>query len=143
MTLIRRTNNDLFPAFFDDFFGRDVFNPGLTSHLRSITPAVNIREDEDAYHVELAAPGVDKKDFKVELDNDLLTISFEKKEEKEEKGAYTKREFSNQSFSRSFNLPKSVENSKIAAKYIDGVLNLDIPKKEEAKQKPSRLIKIG
>ncbi|MEM6525762.1 MAG: Hsp20/alpha crystallin family protein [Bacteroidota bacterium] len=143
MTLIRRTNNDLFPTFFDDFFGRDLFNHGLTNPIRSTTPAVNIREDENAYHVELAAPGVDKKDFKVELDNYLLTISFEKREEKEEKGQYTKKEFSYQSFSRSFNLPKSVENTKIAANYSDGVLHLDIPKKEEAKQKPSRLIKIG
>ncbi|MEM9855930.1 MAG: Hsp20/alpha crystallin family protein [Bacteroidota bacterium] len=143
MTLIRRTNNDLFPTFFDDFFGRDMFNSGLTNQVRSTTPAVNIREDDDAYHVELAAPGINKDDFKVELDNDLLTISYEKKEEKKETGAYTKREFSYQSFSRSFNLPKSIENSKIAARYTDGVLHLDIPKKEEAKQKPSRLIKIG
>ena len=143
MTLIRRTNNDLFPTFFDDFFGRDVFNTRYANTLRTSTPAVNIREDENAYHVELAAPGVDKKDFKIELDNDLLTISYEKKENKEDQGAYTKREFSYQSFSRTFNLPKSVENSKIAAKYNDGVLHLDIPKKEEAKQKPSRLISIG
>ncbi|MEM7110477.1 MAG: Hsp20/alpha crystallin family protein [Bacteroidota bacterium] len=143
MTLIRRTNNDLFPAFFDNFFDRDFFNSDLNNQSRSSVPAVNIREDEHAYHVELAAPGVNKKDFKVELDNDLLTISYEKREEKEAKGEYTKREFSYQSFSRSFNLPKSVENSKIAAKYNDGVLHLDIPKKEEAKQKPSRLISIG
>ncbi len=142
MTLIRRTN-DLFPTFFDDFFGKDVLSPGFTSTVRSSVPAVNIREDENAYHVELAAPGVDKKDFKVQLDNDILTIAYEKREEKEEKGEYTKREFSYRSFKRSFNLPKTVENSKIGAKYADGVLHLDIPKKEEAKQKPSRLIEVG
>lgn len=143
MTLIRRTNNDLFPTFFDDFFGKDMFNTRLANAANSFMPAVNIREDENAYFIELAAPGLDKKDFKLELDNDLLTISYEKQEEKEEKGEYTKREFSYQSFKRSFNLPKSVENNKIAAQYVDGVLNLEIPKKEEAKHKPARLIKIG
>ena len=143
MTLIRRTNNDLFPTFFDDFFGKDMFNTRLANSASSFMPAVNIREDENAYSIELAAPGLDKKDFKLELDNDLLTIAYEKKEEKEEKGEYTKREFSFQSFKRSFNLPKTVESNKIEANYVDGVLNLEIPKKEEAKHKPARLIKIG
>ncbi|TRX45296.1 Hsp20/alpha crystallin family protein [Fulvivirga sp. M361] len=142
MTLIKRTN-PLFPTFFDDFFGQDTFNFGNRFPSGSTVPAVNIKEDTRAYLVEVAAPGVDKKDFKVEVDHDLLTISYEKKESKEEKGDYTKREFSYQSFQRSFNLPQTVESGKIEAKYTDGILHLSIPKKEASEPKPSRLIEIS
>ncbi len=142
MTLIRRTNN-LFPTFFDDFFGRDLLNVNKDFWGNSTVPAVNIKEENNAFHVEVAAPGIDKKDFKVELDDDLLTISYEKEHSKEEKGDYTKREFSYQSFKRSFNLPKTVENTKIQANYKDGILHLVIPKRDDAKQKPSRLIEIS
>ncbi len=142
MTLMRRTNS-LFPTFFDDFFGRDVFNIDKNFWGTNSVPAVNIKEETDAFYVEVAAPGIDKKDFKVELDDDLLTISYEKQQSNEEKGDYTKREFSYHSFRRSFNLPKTVENAKIEAKYTDGILHLVIPKREEAKQKPSRLIEIS
>lgn len=144
MTLMKRSN-DLFPTFFDDFLGRDwFFNNELTQ--RTTMPSVNIKEDENGYAVEMAAPGMNKKDFKVELDNDILTISCEKEvenEAKDDKGRYTKQEFNYQSFSRSFTLPNTVEAEKIEAKYADGILRLSIPKKEEAKQKPSRLISIS
>ena len=142
MTLIKRTNN-LFPTFFDDFFGRGFENFNKDPWGTSTVPAVNIKEENNAFHVEVAAPGIDKKDFKVELDDDLLTISYEKEHSTEEKGDYTKKEFSYQSFKRSFNLPKTVENTKIQANYKDGILHLMIPKKDEAKQKPSRLIEIS
>ncbi|MEP2773073.1 MAG: Hsp20/alpha crystallin family protein [Fulvivirga sp.] len=143
MTLIKRSN-DMFPTFFDDFFGRDWFFNN--DQQGSTLPSVNIKENEDGYAVEMAAPGMNKKDFKVELDNDTLTISYEKEESTENKndeGRYTKREFNYQSFSRSFTLPNTVEADKIEAKYKDGLLTLSIPKKEEAKQKPSRLIAIS
>jgi len=144
MTLMKRSN-DLFPTFFDDFLGRDwFFNNELTQ--RTTMPSVNIKEDENGYAVEMAAPGMNKKDFKVELDNDVLTISCEKEvenEAKDDNGRYTKQEFNYQSFSRSFTLPNTVEADKIEAKYADGILRLNIPKKEEAKQKPSRLISIS
>lgn len=143
MTLIKRSN-DMFPTFFDDFFGRDWFFNN--DQQGSTLPSVNIKENEDGYAVEMAAPGMNKKDFKVELDNDTLTISYEKEESTENKndeGKYTKREFNYQSFSRSFTLPNTVEADKIEAKYKDGLLTLSIPKKEEAKQKPSRLIAIS
>lgn len=142
MTLIKRSN-DLFPTFFDDFFGRDWF---LGNDMeRTTMPSVNIQENEDGYQVQMAAPGMNKKDFNVELDNDTLTISYEHKESKEEKdeGRYTKREFNYQSFSRSFVLPNTIEAEKIEATYKDGILKLSIPKKEEAKKKPSRLISIS
>ncbi|MEQ8476995.1 MAG: Hsp20/alpha crystallin family protein [Fulvivirga sp.] len=142
MTLIRRTN-DLFPTFFDDFFGRDLFESSRSAMLQT-TPAVNIRETTDDYHVEMVSPGLNKKDFKVELDNQTLTISYEKEASKENKeDQYTKKEFSYSSFQRSFTLPKSVESDKIEANYKDGILNITIPKKEEAKKQASRLIAIS
>ncbi len=142
MTLIKRTN-DLFPTFFDDFLGRDLFESNR-SGLSQTMPAVNIRETEDDYIVEMVSPGLNKKDFKVELDNQLLTISYEKEASKDDKNEnYTKQEFSYSSYQRSFTLPKTVESNKIEARYKDGILNIIIPKKEEAKKQASRLITIS
>jgi len=92
----------------------------------------------------MSAPGLEKKDFKIELNNSVLTISSEKKVENETKDdqQFTRREFSYQSFSRSFNLPETVESEKIAAKYENGILSINIPKKEEAKPKPVKQIEI-
>ncbi|UII28070.1 Hsp20/alpha crystallin family protein [Fulvivirga maritima] len=142
MTLIRRPN-DLFPTFFDDFLSRDLFNISGESNTM---PAVNIKESDGDFQVEVAAPGADKKDFKVEVDNNVLTISYEKEvknEEKNDEGKFTKREFNYQSFRRSFTLPSTVVGDKIEAKYTDGILKLSIPKKEEAKTATSRLIEIS
>ena len=150
MTLMKRNGNLLnsFPALFDDFFNRDLFNWGQSnfSDTNTTIPAVNIKETNDNYEVEVAAPGMTKKDFKVELDGNVLTISSEKSNENQEKeeSNYSRREFSYQSFLRTFNLPKEVVDAdKIQARYSDGVLYLLIPKKEEAKQKPPRLIQIS
>ena len=137
-----------FPTFFDDFFNRDLFDWRLSNYSNTGTsmPAVNIRETPEAYEVEMAAPGMSKSDFKVELEGNNLTISSEKRSENEEKDGenYSRREFSYQSFNRMFTLPKDVVDSEnIKAKYEDGVLKLQIPKKEEAKLKPPRVIEIG
>jgi HSP20 family protein len=109
-------------------------------------PAVNIKETGDAFYVEMAAPGMKKEDFDIELDNNILTIKSEMKsdEEMKEGELYTRREFSYQSFQRSFNLNKKiVDDAKINAKYNDGILSIVLPKKEEAKDKPARRIKIS
>jgi len=150
MTIVKRNGNLLnnFPALFDSFLDRDFFNWGLTNYSDTNTtiPAVNIKETSDNYEVEVAAPGMTKKDFKVQLDGNMLTISSEKTTEKEEKDdvKYTSREFSYQSFSRTFNLQKDVvDTDKIKAKYEDGVLHLVIPKMEHAKQKRPKLIEIS
>jgi len=150
MTIVKRNGHLLnnFPALFDDFLNRDIFNWGLTnfSDTNTSIPAVNIKETNDNYEVEVAAPGMTKKDFKVQLDGNMLTISSERTTEKEEKEdvRYAIREFSYQSFSRSFNLQKDVvDTERIEAKYEDGVLHLLIPKKEQAKQKQPRLIEIA
>jgi HSP20 family protein len=109
-------------------------------------PSVNVKENQNEYIVEMAAPGMKKDDFKIELDNNVLTIRSESKDEKEEKDGeiYTRREFSYRSFQRSFNLNNEVvDNTKIKATYQDGLLHLVLPKKEEAKPKPARTIKIS
>jgi len=150
MTLLKRNGNLLnqLPVLFDDFINRDTVNWGLSNFSNSNTtiPAVNIKETNESYQVEVAAPGMLKNDFKVELEGNLLTISSEKRDEKEEVEGekYTRREFSYQAFQRSFTLPKEVVDvDKIQAKYKDGMLQLLIPKKEEAKQKAPRLIQIS
>jgi HSP20 family protein len=120
----------------------------LTNYSNTDTtiPAINIKETADNYEVEVAAPGMTKKDFKVQLEGNTLTISSEKTNEKEERNdvRYNSREFSYQSFSRTFNLQYDVvDTEKIEAKYEDGVLHLLIPKKEHVKQKQPRLIEIS
>ncbi len=107
-------------------------------------PAVNIREREDHFLLELAAPGMKKDDFKIKLDNNVLTISSEQKEESEEtQEKFTRKEFHYQSFSRSFTLPKSIDLDKIKADYNNGVLSLNMPKREEAKVAINREIAIS
>jgi len=149
MTIVKRNGNlqNHFPTLFDDVLNRDIFNWGLSNFSDTDTtiPAVNIKETSDNYEVEVAAPGMTKKDFKVMLDGNTLTISSEKETQKEqnEDVRYSRREFSYQSFSRTFTLQKDVvDTENIQAKYDDGVLHLLIPKKEQAKQKQPKLIEI-
>ncbi len=135
------------PSFWDNFFSKDLMDWGSSNFSTTDTtlPAVNVKESDDAFEIEVAAPGMSKEDFRVKLENNLLTISSEKKEEKkeEEKGHYTRREFSYQSFQRSFTIPESVvDGGKISAKYGDGILCITLPKKEEVKPKPAREISI-
>jgi len=135
------------PRLFDDFLTRDLFDWGFknNSFTNTTIPAVNIVENNEGFTVEMAAPGMNKQDFSIELNNELLTISSQKETQNElkEDDRYTRREFSYQSFQRTFNLPKSVvDESKIKAKYEDGVLRVLIPKKEEAKALPPRTITI-
>jgi HSP20 family protein len=150
MTPVKRNGNLLntLPGLFDDFFTKDLFdwNNANFSMQGTSLPAVNVKETADTFEVEMAAPGMKKEDFKVELNNNVLTISSEKRDEREEKEneKYTRKEFSYQSFQRSFTLAKeAVDADNIQAKYDNGVLRLTIPKREEVKQKPSRLINIS
>ncbi len=144
MTLVKYQNQvpNLFNRFFDTEF--DSFLSKNYSSTNTSLPAVNIKETDADYQVEFAAPGYDKKDFNIELNNDVLTISSEKViENNEENTNFSKKEFSYESFSRSFNLPELVEGDKIRATYKNGILNVVIPKKEEAKPKPIKQIKIS
>lgn len=135
-----------FPSFFEHFFDNDLFNwtSNNFSDTNTTLPSVNVKEDANGFEVEMAAPGFEKKDFQIKLNNSLLTISSEKKIENETKDGqqFTRKEFSYQSFSRSFTLPNTVESDKISAKYENGILAIYIPKKEEAKPKPVKQIEI-
>ncbi|MFW5793672.1 MAG: Hsp20/alpha crystallin family protein [Bacteroidota bacterium] len=134
------------PNILDDFFGRDLLSNVLEDNTGISIPAVNVLENNDEFKIEVAAPGLDKKDFKVDLDNNVLTISSEKEfkdEEDDKEGKYMRREFSYTSFKRSFTMPQSVDADKIKAKHKDGILQIVIPKKEEAKQKPPKMIDIS
>lgn len=128
----------------DEFLNDNLFNWPGDLNRSSTLPRVNITETDEDFTVEMAAPGMKRDDFHVELDNDLLVISAEMNQENEEKNSsYTRREFSYESFRRSFHLPNTVEGDKIKAKYEDGLLRLSIPKKEEAKRKPAKTIQIS
>ncbi|MBT2620120.1 Hsp20/alpha crystallin family protein [Chryseobacterium sp. ISL-6] len=149
MNLIKKNLNgySALPSLFDDFFNRELFNWGNNNYSSTSTtvPSVNIRENGDAYEVQVAAPGMEKNDFEVMLDGNLLTISSSKQNSSEmQDDSFTRREFSYLSFQRSFELPKDVvDQDNINAKYENGLLLLTIPKKEEAKQKPPKLIQIS
>ncbi len=144
MTLVRYKNE--IPSLLANFFNNDMENFGLSNFSATNTtlPSVNIKENPEGFEVEVAAPGFDKSDFNIELDGDVLTISSEKQIENETKEdeRFTKREFSYQSFTRSFTLPEVVESDKITAKYDKGILRIAIPKKEEAKPKPVKQIAV-
>jgi HSP20 family protein len=152
MKSLRKSNGNLFPAIpslFDDFFMRDWLdwsNANWKSPGTSL-PAVNVSETNDDFKIEVAAPGMKRDDFKVELDNNLLTITSEREnnqEQKDEAGNYVRREFSYTSFQRSFALPENkVHGDKISARYTDGILFVTVPKKEEAKVKPPKQITVA
>ena len=148
MTLVKRNGrrSEIVPSIWNNFFNNDLFNwDSNFADSGTSVPAVNIKEKPDSFVVEMAAPGMEKKDFKIELDGSALTISSERQNEFEEKDGenYNRKEFSYQSFYRTFHLPKEVVNAdKIEAKYENGLLRLEIPKREEAKQKPARLINV-
>jgi HSP20 family protein len=145
MALVRFTSQQ--PSLFDRFFNNDLFDWSASNYSNTNTtlPSVNIKESSDDFEVEVAAPGFTKNDFRIELNHDLLTISSDKEIENETKDGqiFSLREFSYQSFSRSFTLPNTADSEKIGAKYENGILRIVIPKKEEARPKPARQISIS
>lgn len=136
-----------YPSLFDRFFENDLFDWSNRNFSATNTtlPSVNIKESIDDFEVEVAAPGFAKDDFKIELNRDMLTISSEKEinNEIKEGQQFTQREFSYQSFSRSFTLPNIVDSEKIGARYENGILRITIPKKEESKPRPPKQIAIA
>jgi HSP20 family protein len=138
-TITRRSFRPFYmPNFFDDDF-----LPMLSNRTSSM-PSVNIREDEKNYSLDLAVPGINKNDLKIDINEDVLTISSENKSEKEEDSdGYKRKEFSYSSFCRSFYIPENVNRDKIEANYKDGVLSVILPKQDEEKAKLSRQITIS
>ena len=144
MTLVKRNGrSNIIPSIWDNFLNPDIFNwdTNYASTGNSI-PAVNIKETPESFLVEVAAPGLEKKDFKIELDGSALTISSQKQNETEEREGetYSRKEFNYQSFYRTFHLPKEVVNAdKIQAKYENGILKIDLPKKPEVVEQPKQI----
>ena len=148
MTLLKvRRNNDMprvFNHMLDNFWGKDFIPSVLDNEWTKTQPAVNVVESKDNFRIEVAAPGLKKDDFKLNVEGDLLTISSEKETENKVEGEnFTRREFNHTKFSRTFTLPETVNTEKISAQYADGILNITLPKKEESKDKGAKEIKIS
>lgn len=146
MIMLHSKLSSNYPDLFDRFFHSDILNSSNKHYSKTNTsiPLVNISEKEDGFSIEMAVPGFKKEDFKIELNNGKLTISSEKENKKEaiENEDYTLKEYSFQSFSRSFTLTDTLQQDQVTASYKDGILTLYIPKKEEAKPKPIQLIEV-
>lgn len=143
--LVLTKTGEKMPFVFDDFFKpwNEWFDNGGSWGKTMNMPAVNITEKKDEYQVSLAAPGLKRDDFKIDVEGNMLTISSEKEENKEEKDKkFTRREYSYSSFSRSFTLPEEINKEKIEAKYEDGVLRIVLPRKEEAKKLTAKHIAV-
>ncbi len=145
--MLARRNENYLPSFFERFLNNDLADWNLTNFSGTNTslPAVNVKETNDEFVIELAAPGMEKKDFKINFKNNVITISSEKEDKKEEKkDNYTRREFSYQSFQRAFTVPENaIMSDKIEASYNHGILEVKLPKREEVKPQPEREIKIS
>ena len=136
------TRRNYKPFLWSSLFDDDFFP--VVSQRNTSMPAVNIKEDDKRFSLDLAVPGIDKKDLKIEISDDVITVSSEHKEEKEDnRDDYKRREFSYTSFCRSFYLPENVNKEKIDANYKDGILTIVLPKEEEEKTKLSRQVKIS
>jgi HSP20 family protein len=135
-------NRTYWPNLLDDIFGEET--PSNFGARNAYTPSVNVIEADDEYKIEMAAPGLDKDDFSINVDNHTLTISSEKELKDEEKeGRYVRREFGYNKFQRSFGLPEGVNPDDIKAKHQDGILRVHVPKTEKAKEKAPKTIEIS
>lgn len=145
MTLMKKSDwpSLMNGSWLSDFFDNDRFFDSDWMKKQSV-PAVNVKETEKGFDIELAAPGLSKNDFKITVDNRVLTISSEKREEKEQKEKeYTRKEFSYSSFSRSFALPENVNEDGIKATYENGLLNVSLLKKALQQEKSHKAIAVS
>ncbi|MDO9511895.1 MAG: Hsp20/alpha crystallin family protein [Bacteroidales bacterium] len=132
------------PDLFDEFFGKGFDNNLYQPKTQSSIPAVNILENDNSFILEVAAPGLKKEDFRIDVEHDKLIVSSEKEqdESREDEGKYRRKEYYYASFRRVFTLPDTVNHDSIEAKHQDGILLITIPKREESKIKPPRTIQI-
>lgn len=147
MNAVKRNEANWLPSVLENMLKTDW--AGGTTYQNKLginIPLVNILETEDCFRVDVAAPGMTREEFNIELDNDILTISSNDKKEEENNGeqeSYTRKEFSYTNFKRAFSLPETVNYENISASYENGILVINLPKKEEAKVQPKRMIEIS
>ena len=140
MNLVRKQRNSFSPSLVNEWLTNDWLQP--YSFENKQLPAVNIQEMDQAFLVELVAPGLKKEDLQVEVEKDVLSIASEAEGKTEETGRYTRKEYNFASFRRTFSIPESVDSKKIDAQYSEGVLTVTLPKRKEAVQEPKKSIRI-
>lgn len=141
MTIIRWNNRPMFSNMFDEMMERNL-STGFEKNCGCV-PATNILEDEKQFEIQLAAPGMKKDDFSLNVENNVLSVSYEKKEDEKQEDKFLHREFGMDSFTRSFSIPKTTDGEKISARYEQGILFISIPKLNPEKAKLSRSIEIS
>ncbi|MBW6497845.1 MAG: Hsp20/alpha crystallin family protein [Bacteroidales bacterium] len=141
MTIIRWQNRPMFSSMLDEMLERN-YSTGFEKNC-GCAPATNIREDEKQFEIQLAAPGMKKEDFSLQVENSVLSVSFEKKEEDKQEDHYLRREFGLDNFTRSFTIPKTTNAEQISARYENGILFVSVPKLEPEKARLSRSIEIA
>ena len=140
MNLVRKQRNSFSPSLVNEWLTNDWLQP--YSFENKQLPAVNIQEMDQAFLVELVAPGLKKEDLQVEVEKDVLSIASEAEGKTEEIGRYTRKEYNFASFRRTFSIPESVDSKKIDALYSEGVLTVTLPKRKEAVQQAKKSIRI-
>ncbi|MEC7286055.1 MAG: Hsp20/alpha crystallin family protein [Bacteroidota bacterium] len=140
MNLVHRNTDQLFTSIFDDFFGSNIFDSRTLK--RNDLPSVNILDNEKFFELNLAAPGKNRKDFIIELEDQILTISSESFTNNHDSDNFTRQEYRYDNFKRSFRLPDSINTSLIKAKYENGILSISLPKHKEAIPEPKKQIEI-
>lgn len=145
--MLTKINRNYVPTYWDDFFNDNFFKSVNTINCNGSSPAVNVIEDEKQYRIDVAVPGMPKNDFRIDLDDDVLTISSQKTETDEADESnnprYMRREFSYSTFKRSFQLPDSIDQENIKASHDAGILSIQLSKKEEVIQKAPKQIEIS
>ena len=136
MNLVHRNTDQLFTSIFDDFFGSNIFDSRTLK--RNHLPSVNILDNEKFFELNLAAPGKNRKDFIIELEDQILTISSESFTNNDDSDNFTRQEYRYDNFKRSFRLPDSINTSLIKAKYENGILSISLPKHKEAIPEPKK-----
>lgn len=132
------------PGYLNNHSNRDMLSNFFSDGADYTVPAVNIKENENGFTIEVAAPGLNKEDFNIKLEKDILTVSSEDENKKDENNeSFTRREFTFKSFSRSFSIPETIDQNKIKASHMNGILILELQKLDEAKMKKAKTIKVS
>ena len=141
MTILRWHNRPNFSSLLDEMMERNV-NTGFEKNCGCV-PATNIREDENQFEIQLAAPGMKKEDFSLKVENSVMSVTYQGNEDENQEDHYLRREFGTESFTRSFSIPKTVDAESIKARYENGILYIGVPKLNPEKARLSRSIEVA